>query len=209
MLPRLDPHKHNNVESLQRLPAESLRGSHSQSLSAQVSLPSVLKKWQLPSNPEGEHVLGDSVKALHPSSKTSVPLLPIVIAVHPRCSMHLRRQSSVNMRLYRNLGRLQQNRAHRQLPGLCRIMLFLKTAHHYGLRGTALAASQMPQIHTNRTLTWRQKSRQQPDSAALPSMSGVQKCCLHHQLSGHRGPKALGKEQAPDNRTWPLSVHLE
>jgi len=130
-------------------------------------------------------------------------------AVPPRCRLHLKRHSSVNRRLCRGLGRLQQNRAHRQLPGLCRTMLFHKTAHHYGLRGTALAASQIPQIHTNRTLTWHQKSCQQPDSAALPSMAEVQKRCLHHQLLSHHGLKALGKEQATDNSTWPLSVHLE
>ena len=129
-------------------------------------------------------------------------------AVPPRCKMHLKRHSSVHRRLWRGLGRLQLNRAHRQLPGLCRIMLFLKTAHHYGLRGTALDASQTPQIHTNRTLTWRQKPRKQPDSAALPSMAEVQKCCLPHQLLSHHGLKALGKEQVPEN-TWPLSVHLQ
>ena len=56
----------------------SLRSIQAQSLSPQGSLPSVLKKLQLPSIPEGEHVVGDSVKAVHNSSKSSVPLLPIV-----------------------------------------------------------------------------------------------------------------------------------
>lgn len=70
MLPRLDPHKHNNDESLQSFPVKSFL--------PQGSLPSVLKKLQLPSIPEGEHGVEDSVKAVHHSSKSSVPLLPIV-----------------------------------------------------------------------------------------------------------------------------------
>ncbi|DBB05721.1 TPA: hypothetical protein ACH3X1_012322 [Trebouxia sp. C0004] len=79
MLPRLDPHTHNNAESVQSLPVKSLRSGQPQSFSPQGSLPSVLKKLQLPSMLEGEHVvLGDSVKAVHHSSKSSVPLLPIV-----------------------------------------------------------------------------------------------------------------------------------
>ncbi len=78
MLPRLDPHKHNNDASLQSLPVKSLRSGQPQSLSPQGSLPSVLKKLQLPTISEGEHVVGDSVKAVHHSSKSNVPLLPIV-----------------------------------------------------------------------------------------------------------------------------------
>ena len=78
MLPRLDPHKHNNAESLQSLPVKSMRNGQPQSFSPQGSLPSVLKKLQLPSIPEDEHDVGDSVKAVHHSSKSSVPLLPIV-----------------------------------------------------------------------------------------------------------------------------------
>ncbi len=76
MLPSLDHRKHNNDEPVQSLPVKSLRSSQPQSFSPQGSLPSVLKKLQLPSIPEGEHV--DSVKAVHHSSKSDVPLLPIV-----------------------------------------------------------------------------------------------------------------------------------
>ena len=78
MLPRLDPHKHNNDDSLQSLPVKAMRNGQPQSFSPQGSLPSVLKKLQLPSIPEGEQDVEDSVKAVHHSSNSSVPLLPIV-----------------------------------------------------------------------------------------------------------------------------------
>ena len=78
MLPRLDPHQLNNDKSLQTLPVRSMRNGQPQSFSPQGSLPSVFNKLQLPSIPEGERVVGDSVKAVHHSSKSSVALLPTV-----------------------------------------------------------------------------------------------------------------------------------